>query len=332
MPETNKYISFPTGGQAALMKRAFNKGNFDVGQLARRFGVSSRTVRDWKRGKYRIPLRVLMEISRLAKVPIPGDVVMIDRTEHLRSAGAKGGAAVIAKYGHVGGDQQKRREAWQAWWEDDGRRRESKILYKRKKIRYPRKSAQLAEFVGILMGDGGISARQVVITLHSETDREFADYYRNLCSELFGVRPRISKIKRWKAINLAISRTDLVEYCNRLGLPIGDKIKQGLDVPAWIKENKAYSRACLRGLVDTDGSVFDHRYRVNGKQYTYKKLDFCTLSRPLLESAYKIFLANGMKPYIAQGKKLRLESKHDIKRYFRVIGSSNQKHLKRYAQ
>ena len=332
MSETNKYIAFPAGGQANFLERALNKRNLDVSKLAKRFGVSSRTVRDWKRGKYNIPLHVLADISRLTKVSIPDDVVALDRIEHLRSAGAKGGAAIIAKYGHVGGDPRKRKEAWQRWWEDDGRHRESKILYKRKKIKYPRKSARLAEFVGILMGDGGISARQVVITLHSETDREFADYYCDLCDTLFGVRPRISKIKKWKAINLAISRTDLVEYCNRIGLPIGDKIKQGLDVPAWIKENKAYSRACLRGLVDTDGSVFDHRYRVNGKQYVYKKLDFCTLSRPLLESAYKIFLANGMKPYIAQGKKLRLESKHDIKRYFKVIGSSNQKHLKRYAQ
>lgn len=255
-----------------------------------------------------------------------------NKIEHLRVAGAKGGFATFAKYGSVGGDPQKRKAAWRAWWNEIGRFKESKILYKRKKIKSPQHCARLAEFVGILMGDGGITTRQVTITLHSETDREFAVYYSNLCEFLFDVRPTIIKIKRWKAVNLVVSRTELVEYCHELGLPIGDKIRQGLDIPLWIKENQAYSRACLRGLVDTDGSVFTHRYRVNGKQYAYKKLDFCTLSKPLLQSAYGIFVANGMRPYIAQGKKLRLESKLDIKRYFEIIGTNNAKHLKRYIQ
>ena len=144
----------------------------------------------------------------------------------------------------------------------------------RKPIQYPRISAKLAEFVGILMGDGGISARQVVVTLHSETDKEFAVYYSDLCHELFGIRPNIAKVKSCNAVVAVISRTDLVEWCNSLGLPIGHKIRQGLDIPIWIKKNSQYSRACLRGLVDTDGSIFIHMYRVGGKQYKYKKLDF----------------------------------------------------------
>lgn len=168
--------------------------------------------------------------------------------------------------------------------------------------------------------------------MHSETDREFANYYGRLCHGLFGIYPSAAKLKDRKAVNLIISRTDLVEFCVSLGLPIGNKINHGLDVPPWIKENPAYARACLRGLVDTDGSVFTHRYRSAGKWYEYKKLDFCTLSKPLLNSAYAVFIANKMSPYVAQGKKLRLESKKDIKQYFRVIGSSNQKHLKRYVQ
>lgn len=254
------------------------------------------------------------------------------RIKRLRAAGIKGGFATYKKYGRVGGDPQKRKEAWRQWWEEEGKHQESKILYKRKIIRFPEKSAQLAEFVGILMGDGGISARQVTVTLHSETDREFALYYSNLCFMLFGLRPSSSKVRKWKAVNLRISSTYLVEFCQQLGLLVGHKIRQGLDIPSWIKENEHYSRACLRGLVDTDGSVFTHRYQVGGKLYCYKKLDFCTMSKPLLESAYGIFVANGMRPYIAQDKKLRLESRHDMERYFKVIGSSNNKHLKRYKQ
>lgn len=248
--------------------------------------------------------------------------------EHLRRAGRLGGRALIAKYGRVGGDKEKRKIAWRAWWQSGGRKIYGNF-YDRKPIKYPRKSVKLAEFVGIMMGDGGISARQVVVTLNSETDIEFAQYYRDLCFGLFGIIPHTVKLK-CKAINLVISRTDLVEFCHTLGLPIGHKIRQGLDVPDWIKRNSAYARECLRGLVDTDGSVFTHRYRSAGKFYQYKKLDFCTLSKPLLKSDYDIFIDNGMHPYISQGKDLRLESRKDVERYFQVIGTSNPKHLKRY--
>jgi len=101
-------------------------------------------------------------------------------------------------------------------------------------------------------------------------------------------------------------------------------------MPPWIKKSKKYSIACIRGLVDTDGSVIKHRYKVNGRWYIYKKLSFCSRSRPLQLSVAKILADLGMKARIT-GYDVRLESVADVKTYFTIVGSSNPKHLKRYA-
>lgn len=41
----------------------------------------------------------------------------------------------------------------------------------------------------------------------------------------------------------------------------GSKIKQNVKVPDWIKNNTTYTKECLRGLFQTDGSIYyDRKY------------------------------------------------------------------------
>lgn len=78
------------------------------------------------------------------------------------------------------------------------------------------------------------------------------------------MKPRRFIPKGTKVFRIYVSRSELVKFCKDIGLVIGHKIEQKIDVPDWIKKNEKYFRACLRGLVDTDGCVFTHRYKVNG--------------------------------------------------------------------
>lgn len=48
----------------------------------------------------------------------------------------------------------------------------------------------------------------------------------------------------------------------------GSKIKQKISVPSWILSNKHFSRLCLCGLFETDGSIYMDR--------TYKTVNFVT--------------------------------------------------------
>lgn len=242
--------------------------------------------------------------------------------------------AVYKKYGIIGGDPEYRKKKWHEWWDCKGKFKCS-FVGSIKPIRKPPYSADLAEFVGIILGDGCITQRQVTITLHDELEKDYGKFFVSLAKKLFNVRVGTYHKNSAAAVNYIISRSELVRFCiEKLGLKRGNKVKQKVDIPDWIKRNSNYSIACLRGLVDTDGCVFVHRYKVNGKWYIYKKLAFASYSAPLLCSAATILKKAGLHPRFARKGKIireiRIDSKNDMKKYFRIIGSHHSGHLKKY--
>ncbi len=61
----------------------------------------------------------------------------------------------------------------------------------RKQIVRPAFSKSLAEFIGIMLGDGGMSDYQITVTVNRETDKDYAVYIRALIKRLFSVRTAI---------------------------------------------------------------------------------------------------------------------------------------------
>lgn len=82
-------------------------------------------------------------------------------------------APIFEKNKIIGGDEIKRKKAWAKWWENEGRFKEQ-IILKKKRIEIPPKSIKLAEFVGVMMGDGGISEYHTTVTLHSKDDLKYS--------------------------------------------------------------------------------------------------------------------------------------------------------------
>ena len=202
----------------------------------------------------------------------------------------------------------------------------------RRQILKPIPSEALAEFVGIMMGDGGMSKYQATISLNHITDLEYSSFVSNLITELFEYTPSIYHKPEKSVLDIVMSRIEIVDFLHTLGLPIGDKIRQHLDIPDWIKQKSTFTIACIRGLIDTDGSIFAHTYISKGRNYSYKKLSFTSASESLVHSVYSLLSELGFHPRISHnGKDVRLESVADMKRYFEVISSHNPKHLNRYA-
>ncbi|MBI4142797.1 LAGLIDADG family homing endonuclease [Candidatus Uhrbacteria bacterium] len=79
----------------------------------------------------------------------------------------------------------------------------------------------------------------------------------------------------------------------------------------------------MRGLVDTDGSIFLHRYQVNGKWYEYVKLSFDNRSPMLLTGVARILKRAGLSPRIEPGQKVMLDRQRDVQWYMDNIGSAN---------
>lgn len=325
----DKRVVFKNGQQKQILDEI--QKYFTIQQMAALCSRSERTIRDWKREKFFIDFESLAKLCRGAKVTIPkiAAIELRDKYWYVQKGARRGGHAVMEKYGSVGGDLAYRKKRWREWWERFGKYKLHSIVLPRP-IHIPKPSKELAEFVGIILGDGGISLKQLTVTLHHKDDLEYSKFILKLFTKLFHIEPSIRHRKEYSVITIVASRVKLVEFCIRIGLKIGNKIKQQVDIPKWIKNDHLYSVACLRGLVDTDGTVIVHQYMSNKKYYTYKKLGFTSRSHPLLGSVGSILTNLGIKWRLNGKYDIRIESEEGVKKYFTLVSTHNPKHLKRY--
>ncbi len=196
----------------------------------------------------------------------------------------------------------------------------------RKQIKYPKRSVELAELIGIILGDGGLPGNhQLIISFNSQTDKEYSLFLVKILGKLFSIDYHIHARKNCNGADIVVSSSNLVDFLLKQGLIVGNKVKNRVDIPDWIYDKLDYQKACLRGLVDTDGSFYCHQYNSNGKNYKYLKLCFANCSRPLLISVLKILKKLKFDAYL-QGDHVAIYSKAGIHKYFRDIGSHNPKH------
>jgi transcriptional regulator with XRE-family HTH domain len=327
----SKRIIFPSNQQQKFLSKALKNLNLSWSSFAEKIGIHKRTLSDWKREKYSMPFNIVKKISEIAKVKIPFDIKIKEPFWYVYKSAKNGGVACLKKYGRIGGNSEYRKKKWYEWWEREGKYKPHPIINTSFPIKKPKKSKNLAEFVGIVLGDGGITQYQVTISFHQKYEKEYRKFVVNLIKKLFGVPAGVHYDKKCLKVDLNISRVELVRFCTeKLGLRKGNKVKQQVDIPEWIKQNKLYSIACVRGLIDTDGCVFTHRYKVKGKLYNYKKLSFTNYSKPLRQFVFSILKNNGLHPRFARRKDVRLDSKEDMHKYFRIFKFHNPRHLKRY--
>ena len=291
--------------------------------------MHKRTLNDWRRERYSLPYGIFQKISKLAKLKIPQGIKIKEPFWYVRKGARLGGIAVYKKYGRIGGDSEIRKQKWLEWWEKKGKYNPKKYFVT-KKIVVPQKGVELAEFVGIMMGDGGITNRQIIVTLNRKTDKLYSVFVRNLIKELFEVKASMNVRKKESVVNITVSRIRLVSFCKSIGLKVGNKLKQNLDIPIWVKKDKSFKIPCLRGLVDTDGCFFVERHKINKKRYNYPRLSFVSYSKRLRTSVFKILKELEFSPKIRNDRSVQLENIKDIKKYFSLVGADNPKHRKRF--
>ncbi|MFH1769494.1 MAG: hypothetical protein ABH833_02390 [Parcubacteria group bacterium] len=322
-------VQFPKGKQKEFLFNIKRVLKWDTNEIANLVGLSTRTIRDWQREKLLMSLPAFNKLLNESGIPKPKGIKIRDPFWYTQDGGMRGYIALIKKYGHFPKNEKKRKEKWYEWWNTKGKY--SHPLTVSSPISRPRKSKDLAEMTGILLGDGGITKNQVIVTLNCRDDKEYSEYVYTLMQKLFGVTPSVYRQEEASVNKIAISRVQLVKYCvENLGLVIGDKIRQQIDIPKWVKANQKYSIACLRGLVDTDGSIFLECHKIKGKKYCYQRLNFTSLSEPLRKSVFKIYTKLGLTPKLRNNRSVQIEKKEEIAYYFRTVDTSNPKHRRRF--
>lgn len=178
---------------------------------------------------------------------------------------------------------------------------------------------KLAEFFGIMLGDGKLSYYQVVVTLGTK-ELAYAEYASDLIQQLFGARPKIALRKKgFKDVYLG--SIDLTDWLRKEGF-VYNKVRSQVDAPKWVFTKQEYKRGFLRGFFDTDGSVYKLRFGI--------QIAFTNKSKPPLFSIQRALQELGYHPSKVNGFKIYLTRRNDVARFFREIRPANPKHQERF--
>lgn len=313
-------LSFRLGEVKRFIQQAETKlgvGSRELGQLV---GLSPRTIRDWRREKYRPERKALLKLSKVCGLKLPPYQIILWKT-HLKEVAHLGGIRRHQLHGLLGNRESRAKGGLVSWY----KRKKDSILFKTYTNTFsePKVSRDFAEFIGIMLGDGGLTTHQCTIYLNSETDYEYANYVRGLMKNLFSATPSISKHKKWKVLRVRLSGVNLVKYLTYQGLSVGNKVHLQVGVPVWIWCDIEYVKACVRGLIDTDGCFAIHRYKVNGRQYSYPKICFTNRSEPLLAFVYQGLKLLNFNPKRTFESEVWLHNHNEVREYLRVIGTHN---------
>ena len=180
-------------------------------------------------------------------------------------------------------------------------------------------SEELAEFLGIMLGDGHISHFQTVVTLGSK-ELEYVEYVADLMQRLFNARGTIC-VRKNGYRDVYIGSVALTAWLKEGGL-VNNKVTAQVGVPSWIQDRPVYQERFIRGFFDTDGSVYRLRF---GRQ-----ISFTNMSRPLLDSLREMLSALQYKPSLVSAHRVYLTRKDDVDRFFAEIAPANRKHVRRY--
>jgi intein/homing endonuclease len=193
---------------------------------------------------------------------------------------------------------------------------------------------KLAELAGAILGDGNITwykkgkkvgVYQIRIAGDLEKDKDYHTVYlRKLCKETLNLNAR--ELKRENERFLDIYSKELVKLFISMGLKPGNKIKNQITIPEWIFQKTSYLKACIRGLIDTDGSIF----RMSKRDHKLLRINFTNHNITLLKDTRKAFISLGFNPSkIINNRQFLLSRQSEIKKYLKEIGFSNKKHINR---
>lgn len=208
---------------------------------------------------------------------------------------------------------------------------------KTKEITIPNDSEKLAEFYGVMLGDGnshrtkyyksrdnkrGVYAIRIVGD--SRFDRNYLlNYVKPIIENLFKIKVTVKFYTNKNALHLESYGIKLIEFLEIKGFEPGNKIKNKLRIPNWIKSNKNYLKACLRGLYDTDGSV----YKLTGQNS--HQICFTNVNQYLLQDVRNSLLLLGITCSKISNKDIYITKKSELRKFLKLVGFRNDKHLKK---
>lgn len=194
-------------------------------------------------------------------------------------------------------------------------------------------SKDFAELIGALIGDGHIYRRnrkyQIGFTGNPITDKKYFEYLKKLILKEWNKNAKIKK--RGRGIRMVI---DSKEICNLLidvvGIPHGEGKCEKVFIPHEIFRDWKLCKRTIRGIVDTDGTVFVAR---KPRVEKYPSIEIATSSKLLAKQIKEVLQKQGFRVAKIWGSKSKnskrityrvpLNGKTNLNKWVEEIGFSN---------
>lgn len=197
----------------------------------------------------------------------------------------------------------------------------------------------VAELVGALIGDGYIYKNnrkyQIGFVGHPITDKDYFEHLKELIKKEWNKDAK--PIFRERALRMVINSKQVVEYLvNELKIPYGKIKSKTVFIPEQIRNDWNLAKHTIRGITDTDGSVFAVK---KPRVEKYPSIEITTISKILAEQAKTILEERGFR--VAKiwefnsslmkntGYRFGLNGKENIRKWIDEIGFSNPYKLQR---
>tara|TARA_Y100000310_G_scaffold246405_1_gene251708 strand:+ start:1073 stop:1801 length:729 start_codon:yes stop_codon:yes gene_type:complete len=207
-------------------------------------------------------------------------------------------------------------------------------------------SERLAEFIGILSGDGYMNFYPpyfsiIEIAGDSRLDQ---NYLLNYVSEkirlLFNLKPKIRVRKDQNCMYLRLMSKALVEYLEMVGFKKGKKEQIG--IPLWILLNDQYMKSFIKGVADTDFSLV--LLNRNQKKYRYyPRVSLASKSKRLIFGIHGWLDQQGIKGNaqydywqkdsrgtLCNINQLHINGRRNLELWMKLISFRNERHLNKY--
>ena len=153
------------------------------------------------------------------------------------------------------------------------------------------KDGDLAELIGVILGDGHIQKfprTERLLIFSNSNNLGFVERYTSLVRNTFEKEPYVYKQTDSNCIRISIYEKHISE---RLEVPSGARKDIIFVLQNWISSNKEYQIRWLRGLYEAEGCLCYHP-----ATYTHK-LIFTNMNQSLNEIVFRVLVGLGFHPH-----------------------------------
>lgn len=298
-------IQFPKGKQKEFIVQAKGLSKTSWKKAGSFFGINCNTFQTYWKERTRLSKRDFELICKALRLNFTdlvqkygAETILWDSTKQLR--GKSNGIFLKAKTKTIEGRMQ--------FSNDKAQFDNSAVVFSnsdlRKKIVLPNElTPLLAEETGASIGDGFVSNKKFEYRLKGNKENE-NDYYVNFVKPMFKELYNVDvNIKEYEAtVGFELYSQAIWEFKTKVvGLPIAPKTN--IRIPPILKiNNKDILSSLIRGLFDTDGSIY---FRSQGKNKAYYPvLSITTISKNLAEDVITVLKILGFNPNIYVNSKI----------------------------